>query len=162
MHLTIAELLAYTAEERNRWERWFRENGDEMFQMPISGPIETTIGQLVMHIFGGELRVVQFLRNEPTVKYRNLPNRGIAEVFGMGIKSRQAMRDFVEDLAPADWDRVVEFPSGENSIRATVRKAVAHILIHEIRHWAQIARLVRERGFVPPGDHDLLMSAALD
>jgi uncharacterized damage-inducible protein DinB len=162
MHLTIQELLAYTDEERRRWESWFRDNGDEMFETPIAGPLETTIGQLVMHIFGGELRVVQFLRNEPTVKYRNLPSRGIAEVFGMGIRSRQAMRDFVAGLAPADWDRIVEFPDGGGSIRATVRKAIAHICIHEIRHWAQIATLVRERGFAPPGDHDLLLSSALE
>lgn len=162
MHLTIPELLAYTAEERNRWERWFRENGDEMFQTPIAGGAETTIGQLVMHIFGGELRIIQFLRNEPTVKYRNLPCQNIAEVFGMGIKSRQAMLDFVDSMAGADWERVVEFPSGDKPIRATVRKAVAHVCVHEIRHWAQIARLVRERGFAPPGEHDLLFSSALD
>ena len=41
------------------------------------------------------------------------------------------------------------------------RKLLFHILIHEIRHWAQIALAVRLAGFEPPGDHDLFYSRAL-
>jgi uncharacterized damage-inducible protein DinB len=33
-----------------------------------------------------------------------------------------------------------------NSLKATPRKLVAHVLIHEIRHWAQIATLCRFAG----------------
>ena len=43
----------------------------------------------------------------------------------------------------------------------TPRKLLFHILIHEIRHWAQIALAVRLAGFEPPGDHDLFFSTAL-
>ena len=43
----------------------------------------------------------------------------------------------------------------------TTRKLLFHVLLHEIRHWAQIAAAVRLAGFEPPGDHDLLFSAAL-
>ena len=41
------------------------------------------------------------------------------------------------------------------------RKLLFHILVHEIRHWAQIALAVRLAGFDPPGDHDLAHSRAL-
>ena len=43
----------------------------------------------------------------------------------------------------------------------TSRKFLFHILIHEIRHWVQIALAVRLAGFEPPGEHDLLFSPAL-
>jgi uncharacterized damage-inducible protein DinB len=43
----------------------------------------------------------------------------------------------------------------------TPRKLLFHILLHEIRHWAQIALAVRLAGFQPPGDHDLFFSRAL-
>ena len=36
-----------------------------------------------------------------------------------------------------------------------------HILLHEIRHWAQIALAVRLAGLEPPGEHDLFHSRAL-
>ena len=38
------------------------------------------------------------------------------------------------------------------------RKLLFHILLHEIRHWAQIALAVRLAGFEPPGDHDFLLA----
>ena len=41
------------------------------------------------------------------------------------------------------------------------RKLLFHIVIHEIRHWAQIALAVRLAGLEPPGDHDLFNSRAL-
>jgi uncharacterized damage-inducible protein DinB len=43
----------------------------------------------------------------------------------------------------------------------TSRKLLFHILVHEIRHWAQIALAVRLAGIEPPGDHDLMYSRAL-
>lgn len=162
MHLTVRELMCYTAEERDRWERWFRENGDEMLTIPISGTAETTIGQLVMHIFGPELRFAQRLRNENMTDYRSLPSESIDQVFGFALRSRQAMREFTDELTPETWNRVIQFPVPSGTAKASIRKVVCHVYIHEIRHWAQVSRLVRERGFEPPGDHDLLVSAALE
>jgi uncharacterized damage-inducible protein DinB len=43
----------------------------------------------------------------------------------------------------------------------TPRKLLFHILVHEIRHWAQISLAVRLAGLEPPGDHDLFFSRAL-
>jgi uncharacterized damage-inducible protein DinB len=34
-------------------------------------------------------------------------------------------------------------------------------LLHEVRHWAQIAAAVRAAGHPRPGDHDLFYSKAL-
>ena len=56
---------------------------------------------------------------------------------------------------------MLEFEIGVRLQRASVRKIVFHVLLHEIRHWAQIAKMLRERGFVPSGNHDLLASSAL-
>ncbi|MGC2197205.1 MAG: DinB family protein [Terriglobales bacterium] len=42
----------------------------------------------------------------------------------------------------------------DHVIRATPRKIVTHVLMHEIRHWAQIATLLRLSGFaVEPQDY---------
>jgi len=34
------------------------------------------------------------------------------------------------------------------------RKLATHILLHEVRHFAQIAYAVRVAGHEPPGEHD--------
>jgi uncharacterized damage-inducible protein DinB len=41
------------------------------------------------------------------------------------------------------------------------RKMLFHLLLHETRHWAQIALAVRLAGLEPPGDHDLFFSRAM-
>ncbi len=43
----------------------------------------------------------------------------------------------------------------------TPRKLLFHILLHETRHWAQIALALRLAGIDPPGDHDLFFSRAI-
>ena len=48
MHLSVEELLYYTDEERTRWEKWFREYGEDLLRMPISGDRDTTIGALIL------------------------------------------------------------------------------------------------------------------
>jgi uncharacterized damage-inducible protein DinB len=50
---------------------------------------------------------------------------------------------------------------GEQRLAMTARKLLFHVLIHEIRHWAQITLAVRLAGFEPPGEHDLVFSPAL-
>jgi uncharacterized damage-inducible protein DinB len=47
-----------------------------------------------------------------------------------------------------------------NLLRATPRKLVVHVLMHEIRHWAQIGTLFRLNGLT--GEfHDFLFSPVL-
>lgn len=114
-----------------------------------------------MHIFGPELRYAQRLLDEPLSEYRGRPAATIGEVFGFGLETRNKMRDFVRGAKPEDWSRVVEFNIAGHAFRGSVRKIVLHALMHEVRHWAQVARIMRDRGFVPPGGHDLLTSSAL-
>lgn len=162
MHLSVEEFLRYTEEERTKWEQWFHENGEELLKMPLTGERDNTIGALIIHIFGPELRYVQRIQGETLSEYRGRPCTHIDEVFGFGIESRKAMRNFVDRAKPTDWGRAVEFNVAGKSFRASVRKVILHTLMHEIRHWAQVARVMRERGFPPPGDHDLLTSSALE
>ncbi len=161
MNLSIEELLHYTDEERRRWEAWFRENGEELLKMPIGDRGESTAGALILHIFGPELRYIQRMRGEMLTEYRGRASDRIDQVFGFGLETRKAMRAFVRDAKREDWTRMFNLEISGRDIHASMRKIVLHALMHEIRHWAQMARIMRERGFTPPGDHDLLFSSAL-
>ncbi len=161
MQLAFQELLRYTDEERTRWEVWFHENGPDLLRMPIAGR-DPTMGALILHIFGPELRYVQRINGDPLTEYRGLPSNTVEEVFGFGIETRRSLRQFLARVKPEDWNRKVVFPLAHGTQEATVRKLIGHVFVHEIRHWAQIARIMRERGCEPPGGHDLLMSGALE
>ena len=64
---------------------------------------------------------------------------------------------FQRQGADAQLDVPRDFTILNRPLRVTPRKIVIHILMHEIRHWAQIATLLRLHGLnVEP--HDFLIS----
>jgi uncharacterized damage-inducible protein DinB len=162
MQLTIDELIRYTSEERTKWERWFAVHGDAPLAFRLAGETHATVGALIRHIFRPEQRYAQRLRDKPLTEDQNVPTDTWVELFAFGRQSREELRRFVEAAKTEDWGRIHEFDVQQYHIRATTRKIILHVLIHEIRHWAQIARVVRENGMAPPGEHDLLLSSALE
>ena len=162
MYITIEELIQYTDEERAKWEKWFLTQGDGPLQISLAGDKQTTVGILILHIFGPELRYVERLRGRPVTEYRDEPTDRASGIFAFGHHSRDALREFVQQAQPDDWGRTLEFNLGQHQMGASARKLILHVLMHEIRHWAQIARVMREHGLPPPGGHDLLLSSALE
>ena len=74
---------------------------------------------------------------------------------------RRELEQFAADLDPdlADEQRPLDIRG--QLYMTSPRKLLFHILVHEIRHWAQIALAVRLAGFEPPGEHDFFYSTAL-
>src|SRR5436305_8339854 len=136
MQLTVEELIHYTDEERGRSEEWFRENGADLLRMPLKGEHDATVGALLLNIFGPELRYVQRLREEPLTDYRGRPCATVDQVFGFGLESRRALRDYVRGLKPDEWSRTVRFEIEGKAYRPTVRKVILHALVREVRQWA--------------------------
>jgi uncharacterized damage-inducible protein DinB len=159
MRLSIEELIAYTDEERAKWEEWFAAHGDEPLKIRPSGDAHASVGALILHIFGPEMQYLQFLRDEDLTDYTNEPTSPAAELFAFGRRTRSLMRAWSRDAKEENWERLYEPQDG---VRVSARKITAHILTHEIRHWAQIAMLMRQNNLAPPGNHDLLFSKALD
>jgi uncharacterized damage-inducible protein DinB len=70
------------------------------------------------------------------------------------------LKEFVRTFPAEEWDAPQEFTILNNSLTATPRKIVLHVLMHEIRHWAQIGTLLRLNGHKVEF-HDLLFSPVL-
>ena len=164
MHLTINELLAYTDEERAKWERWFSHRGDDALEIPLPLDVHPTARALLLHSFWAELFYALWMRGETLTEERAkkenqaLAGGGTDKVFQFGRSARKAMREFTAAATPEDWERNHAFEGRGLRIEGPARKLIAHILIHEIRHFAQIALAVRQNGLAPPGDHDLCFS----
>ena len=68
------------------------------------------------------------------------------------------------DAADLDADLATEprtFTVQSGDFVLSPRKLLFHCLLHETRHWAQIALAYRKAGLTPPGNHDLFFSKAL-
>jgi uncharacterized damage-inducible protein DinB len=161
LSLTFDELLRYTNGERDKWRGWFGSHPEA-----IDAPVQTggrfaTAGKLIDHIFLVERRHLQRLLQEPLADRTGLTGSNAPPLFDYGASVRRELEQYVHDLDEEMADQVRPLVVREQQWQLTPRKLLFHILLHELRHWAQIALAVRLAGFEPPGDHDLFYSSAL-
>jgi uncharacterized damage-inducible protein DinB len=161
LSITFDELLRYTNGERDKWRGWFLEHA-EAIEAPVQpGGRLPTAGKLIDHIFLVERRHLQRLAGEPVVDRTGLTGTNASPLFDYGASVRRELEQYVADLDEDDADQSRTFNVRDQDWLMTPRKLLFHVLLHETRHWAQIAMAVRLAGFEPPGDHDLFFSRAL-
>jgi len=161
--LSLNNLLDYTDWERHKWHAWFGQHGASALKISAGphgdGRFEA-VGELVRHIFSAEKRYVERLSGRPLTDPTSIPADKVDALFQFGERSRSGLRDFIATFPARDWDVPQDFTILNSFLRATPRKIVIHILMHEIRHWAQIATLLRLHGLTDEF-HDFLFSPVL-
>lgn len=161
LYMSIDELLRYCAEERDKWRRWFLAHPDAL-EIPVQpGGRHASVGKLVDHIFLTERRHLQRLTLQPVSDATGLTAKNASPLFDYGASVRRELEQYIRALDDEQADEVMTIDIRGRQWTMTPRKLLLHILVHEIRHWAQIALAVRLSGLEPPGDHDLLFSKAL-
>jgi uncharacterized damage-inducible protein DinB len=162
--LNFDDLTAYTEWERDKWHRWFKGHGDEPLRMtygPHGDGRLSVIGDVVRHIFGAEKRYVERLRDLPLSNLASISNDRAEALFQFGQSTRRELKEFVERFPAGEWEveREINLPN-DITLRVSPKKIVLHVLLHEIRHWAQIATVLRLNGLVDDW-HDLIVSPVM-
>ncbi len=154
--LTFSKLLQYVNEETARWHEFFQSN-PKALDVPVSIAGTKNVREMLLHIFAVEFRYAERLNGVTEVApYEAHPRETVEELFAIGDQARQKLAEY---LAKAnDLDHVLTFPTlTAGTLSASKRKIVVHMLLHGVRHWAQLATTLREAGF-PQGRHDFLFS----
>jgi uncharacterized damage-inducible protein DinB len=163
VNLSVNDLMEYTDWERLKWYGWFLQQGEPVLKMsagPHGDGRFQTVGDQVRHIFAAEKRYVERLSGRPLTDPASIPNDKIEALFEFSRLSRKDLRELIETFPAAAWDTPEEFKILDNFVSVTPRKIVIHILMHEIRHWAQIATLFRLNGLACEF-HDFLFSPVM-
>ena len=161
--LEYDELLRFTNAERDKWRRWFASNPAAM-ELPLQTTPDgrfNTVGKLIDHIFLVERRHLQRLTGNGLSESTGLTGNNAPPLFDYGASVRRELEQYVAALDEGEAGETRTFDVQNRQWSMTPRKLLFHILLHEIRHWAQIASAVRVAGLEPPGDHDLFFSRAL-
>jgi uncharacterized damage-inducible protein DinB len=161
--LSLSELMDYTAWERKKWHAQLGQHGPQALQASAGphgdGRIET-VGELVRHIFAAEKRYVERLYSRPLTDPASFRSDDIEALFQLGRQSRKELQELVETWPTTDWDVPRDFKLLNFAVKATPRKIVVQTLMHEIRHWAQVATLLRMNGMA--GEfHDFIASPVM-
>ena len=163
VQLSLDDLIGYTDWERQKWHERLRQQGDTVLKTSI-GPHGdgrfATVGELMRHIFSAEKRYVERLGERPLTDTSLVAADNLEALFQFGRQSREELKDFVEVFPAENWDVPFEFKLMNSVLRVTPKKIIVHVLTHEVRHWAQIATLLRLNGVT--GDfHDFLFSPVM-
>ena len=159
--LTLDELLAWSDESTGRWLQ-FLAGQPALQQLPCGIYNTATVLGLVRHIVAVELRYSQRLAGLDVTALEQIPENSLEALASLHAEAIERLRALLHD-STQDWNEVIEFTTlSAGALRASRRKVVAHALLHAIRHWAQLATLVRAAGHPPPSAGDLLLSSALD
>ena len=153
-------LIGYTDWERQEWHGWLGQHREALRTSTGPHGDNQTVGEVVKHIFSAEKRYIERLSDQPLTDTASIPNDNLEALFGFGQHSRQALKNFIETFPAPRWDILKDFEFVGWSLKATPKKIIIHVLTHEIRHWAQIATVLRLNGF--KGDfHDFIFSPVL-
>lgn len=157
--LDYDHLLEYTDWQRESWHAWFTRQGSGALAVSIGphgdGRFET-IGHVVRHIFSAEKLYVERMNDRPLTDTSVVPTDDIDALFAFGRDSRAALRTFISMLPADQLDVSRELTIVKITRRLTPRKILVHVVLHEIRHWAQIATLLRLQG-MKVDFHDFLI-----
>jgi uncharacterized damage-inducible protein DinB len=161
LDLSFDELLRYTSDEREKWRRWFQAHPEAMDAPLQPGGRFPTVGKLIDHIFLVERRHLQRLTGDPPAESTGLTGNNAPPLFDYGASVRRELEQLAGLIDEDDANQPRTIVVREQTFSVTPRKLMFHILLHELRHWAQVALAVRLAGLEPPGEHDLFFSRAL-
>ena len=148
--------LDYSDHERRKWRDWIAADPARL-DIPVQpGMRFPTSGALLEHIFLVERRHLCRLQGATPPDSTGLPPADWKRLFEYGELVRADFRRYVADVSDSQADGLLTFDAiGIGSVTMSRRKLTTHVLLHELRHMAQLALAARTAGLEPPGQHDL-------
>lgn len=157
-HLTAEELLDWNDTTAQKW-RTLLEQHPESLALPCDIRSSETVADLLQHIAAAELRYAQQLTGEPPRDYADIPKSTIAEIFATHDLAMAKYRALLADNT-YNWDEEINIITrSEGTLIAPRRAIMFHALLHAIRHYAQLATLLRHAGIAPGWHMDYLFMA---
>jgi uncharacterized damage-inducible protein DinB len=153
------ELLRWNDLSATHWHGFALANPG-ILTLPCDIHSSHTVAQLLQHIVAVELRYAQRLAGEPESDYNDIPFHSAEAIFATHDRTLSLLQPLLADAA-FNWSTEIEFQTiTAGRIRASRRTILIHLLMHSIRHYAQLATLVRTHGFNPDWPMDFLFVAA--
>jgi uncharacterized damage-inducible protein DinB len=153
-------ILRWNDETGAGWEKFFAANPAAL-DLPCDIAGVVTVRDLVKHIVAVEIRYAQRLSEEAVSAYEELEN-SMGAMFAL---HHEAMGKYRALMAKdgLQWAEVIEMQTRSAGIlKASRKKVLLHAQLHGIRHWAQLATLVRQHGLKPGWPMDFLMCSAME
>lgn len=152
----VEQLLAYSDHERDKWRAWIAAEPARLKIVVQPGARFPTVGALLDHVFFVERRHLSRLEGGTPPDATGVQDGDWRSLFDYGDLVRADLRRYVADVDDTIGSQPMTFTISIGTFTMSRRRLLTHIVLHEIRHLAQLALAARLAGAEPPGDHDLL------
>jgi uncharacterized damage-inducible protein DinB len=161
MSLTVGyeQLLDYSDHDRHKWREWIAADPGRLDIAVQPGARFPTAGALLDHIFFVERRHLCRLEGGTPPDATGVPAGDWQRLFEYAALVRADLRRYASDLDDATAGEILTWQYLDREYSMTRRRLLVHIVLHEIRHLAQLALAARAAGVPPPGEHDLIYFA---
>ncbi len=153
-NLSAEDVLAWNDRSAQSW-RTVIEQHPEILAIPCDIYGVPNVALLLRHIVSAEVRYAQRLVGLPGSPLEAFLHSSAADLFDAHDRAIRSLR--AELGRPLNWDEPFAFQTiSHGGARSTRKTIFFHALLHSIRHYAQLATLVRQHGFQPPDALDYL------
>ena len=158
----LPELLSYSDHERAKWRAWVEADPSRLALPFQPGARFATVGSIFDHIFLIERRHLSRMEGATPPDSTGVAAGDVKGLFEYGDLVRADFRRFVTDLDDASASKPFTFTIPTGPMTMSRRKLATNVVLHEVRHLAQVAFAARAAGVESPGDHDLLFCPTYD
>ncbi len=161
--VSLKELLRYTDLETAKWHTFLKAEGPAALDLAVDTAGQKDLRGVLLHIFAVELRYSERLLEVEVTAYEKLPTGSLDDLFGIHKRARQHIDQWLARTDERDMAKVLTFKTiTAGTLSASKRKILIHALLHGVRHWAQVANILRVQGHKQDWPHDFLFTDALE
>lgn len=154
------EMLAWVEATSTRWHQYLKQN-PHVLSLPCDIRETHTLGESLQHVVAVELRYAQRLHGVVETPYEEVAFDTADAIFATHDRAVALVRQ-LDDRDTEFWETPIQFVTRSGGeLRVTRRTIYLHMLMHSIRHYAQLATLVRQAGVPTDWPMDYLMMGVL-
>ncbi len=154
--ITGTELQEWVEYTSQRWKALLLSH-PEVLSFPCDIRETQSVAQLLQHIVAVELRYAERLNGLEETPYESIAFDSVDAIYATHEKAMNLLRP-LSDKDDSFWQGELEFKTrSAGTLRATRRVVLVHLLMHSIRHYAQLATLTRTHGVAPDWGMDYLL-----
>jgi uncharacterized damage-inducible protein DinB len=153
--LSAEELLAWVEATSKSWQK-LATTHPEILDFPCDIRETANVRELIQHIVAVELRYAQRLHDLPQSSYDEISMKSVDDLYSTHVRAMKLLRELIAHPDYA-WEKPIELVTRSmGTLRASPRTILVHCMMHSIRHYAQLATLVRIYGVEPGWQMDYL------
>jgi uncharacterized damage-inducible protein DinB len=151
---SATDLLRWWRLTSDNWRRLLADNPG-LLEAPCDIAGTTTVAGLLQHLIGSELRHAELAAWLGVDKDFTVPMDSVGALYAVHDRAAAVLEQLA--VADVDWNEKVEFTTRTGArLRVTRHILFLHAMLQAIRHYAQLATLVRQHGVKPNWPMDIL------